>query len=60
LCYSPNLPYKGEGSDFYPLYYEHFLRQDYLQGKAAKNARILFATPRKQIYEFDYANEVAL
>lgn len=26
LCYSPAHPYKGEGTDFYALYYEHFLR----------------------------------
>lgn len=30
ICYSPKLPYKGEGCDFYALYYEHFLRQDIL------------------------------
>ena len=28
ICYSPKFPYKGEGCDFYPLYYESFLRQD--------------------------------
>lgn len=28
LCYSPKAPYKGEGSDFYALFYESFLRQD--------------------------------
>lgn len=26
ICYSPKFPYKGEGSDFYALYYEHILR----------------------------------
>ena len=26
LCYSPKFPYKGEGCDFYALYYEHFNR----------------------------------
>jgi hypothetical protein len=26
ICYSPKFPYKGEGTDFYALYYEHFLR----------------------------------
>jgi hypothetical protein len=30
ITYSPQLPYKGEGTDFYALYYEHFLRQDKL------------------------------
>jgi len=28
LCYSPKAPYKGEGTDFWALYYESFLRQD--------------------------------
>lgn len=28
ICYSPKFPYKGEGTDFYALYYEHFMRQD--------------------------------
>jgi hypothetical protein len=28
ICYGPKIPYKGEGTDFYALYYEHFLRQD--------------------------------
>jgi hypothetical protein len=60
ICYSPKQPYKGEGSDFYALYYEHFLRQDKLQGRAAKNARIQYWTPNKQIFGFGYANEVAL
>lgn len=26
LCYSPKAPYKGEGCDFWALYYESFLR----------------------------------
>ena len=26
ICYSPKFPYKGEGTDFYALYYEHFMR----------------------------------
>jgi hypothetical protein len=30
ICYSPKFPYKGEGNDFYALYYESFLRQDKL------------------------------
>lgn len=30
ICYSPAHPYKGEGTDFYAFYYEHFLRQDQL------------------------------
>jgi hypothetical protein len=60
ICYSPKFPYKGEGCDFYALYYEHFLRQDKMQGRAAKNARIQYWTPNKEIFKFPYANEVAL
>ena len=26
ICYSPEFPYKGEGTDFYALYYESYLR----------------------------------
>lgn len=26
ICYSPAVPYKGEGTDFYAFYYEHLLR----------------------------------
>jgi hypothetical protein len=26
ICYSPKAPYKGEGTDFWALYYESFLR----------------------------------
>lgn len=60
LCYSPKGPYKGEGTDFWALYYESFLRQDKLQGRSAAGARIQFFTPNKEIYRFPYANEVAL
>lgn len=60
ITYSPQLPYKGEGCDFYNLYYEHFLRQDILQGRAAKSARIQHWTPNKEIFKFPYANEVVL
>ena len=60
ICYSPKFPYKGEGTDFYCLYYDQFLRQDKLQGRAAKNARIQYWTPNKEIFKFKYANEVAL
>jgi hypothetical protein len=28
ILYAPKFPYKGEGSDFYALYYEHYLRMD--------------------------------
>lgn len=60
ICYSPKFPYKGEGTDFYALYYEHFLRQDQLQGRSAKNARIQFWTPNKEVVPFPYANEIIL
>ena len=60
ICYSPKFPYKGEGTDFYALYYEHFMRQDKLHGRATNNARIQYWTPNKEIYRFPYANEVAL
>lgn len=60
LNYYPKFPYKGEGSDFYSLYYEHFIRQDMLQGRAAKNARVQVWTPNKEIFKFSYANDVAL
>jgi len=60
ICYSPKGPYKGEGTDFYALYYESFMRQDKLQGRSAAGSRIQYWTPNKEIYRFGYANEVAL
>lgn len=60
ICYSPKAPYKGEGSDFYALYYEHFMRQDKMQYRASANARIQYWTPNKEIMKFGYANEVVL
>jgi len=60
LLYSPKFPYKGEGSDFYALYYEHFLRQDILQGLSSRDTKIHFYSPNKELYRFPYANEVAL
>jgi len=60
LCYSPAFPYKGEGSDFYALYYEHFLRIDKMHGRATPGSRVQYWTPNDRIYQFDYANEVAL
>lgn len=60
ICYSPNFPYKGEGTDFYALYYESYLRMDKLQQAASNGARIQYYTPNKEIYRFPYANEVAL
>ena len=60
ICYSPKFPYKGEGTDFYAAYYEHFQRLDTLNGRAAANARIQYWTPNKEIYKFGYASEAAL
>lgn len=60
LCYSPKAPYKGEGSDFWALYYESFLRQDQIHGLSSQSARITYWTPNKWIYKFPYANEIAL
>ena len=60
ICYSPAGPYKGEGNDFYALYYESFLRQDKLQGRSTAGSRIQYWTPNKEIFRFPYANEVAL
>lgn len=60
ICYSPKFPYKGEGSDFYALYYEHFMRQDKIQGRAAAGTRVQYWSPNKEIYQFPYANEIAL
>ena len=60
IVYSPKFPYKGEGCDFYALYFEHMMRQDKLTGLAAENATIQYWTPNKEIYRFPYANEVAL
>jgi len=60
ICYSPKGPYKGEGNDFYALYYESFMRQDKIHGRSAANARIQFWTPNMEIFKFPYANEVAL
>lgn len=54
------MPYKGEGTDFYSLYYESVMRQDKLIGGAAAGARVQYWTPNKCIYAFPYANEVAL
>lgn len=60
INYSPLAPYKGEGTDFYSLYYESLLRQDKMLGSASAGARIQYWTPNKYIYAFPYANEVAL
>lgn len=60
ICYAPALPYKGEGTDFYAFYYEHFLRDNKLHGRSSAGALIQYWTPNKQIVPFAYANEVIL
>lgn len=60
IVYDPASPFKGEGSNFYPLYYEYILRNDFIHGRASKNARIQYWTPNKEIFKFPFANEVAL
>ena len=60
IYYLPKLPYKGEGTDFYGLYYEQFLRYDKLQGRSAANARMQVWTPNDRMYDFPYANEFVL
>lgn len=60
IVYNPAYPFKDEGLSFFTFYYEHLLRQEKLQGRATNNARIQYWTPNKSIFEFDYANEVAL
>jgi hypothetical protein len=60
ICYSPKFPYKGEGTDFYALYYEAILRNDKMHMASSAGARIQYFTPNKEIYQFGYANEVAL
>ena len=60
LCYAPQFPYKGEGTDFYALYYEHYLRRDILQGRASRNSKIQYWSPNKQLVPFNYMNEVIM
>ena len=60
INYSPAVPYKGEGSDFYTLYYESILRGDKLVGASAAGSRMQYWSPNKSIFQFPYANEVAL
>ena len=60
ICYSPAVPYKGEGTDFYALYYEWLNRQDRLLNSSSQGGKIEVWTPNKFIYAFPYANEVAM
>jgi len=60
INYSPAAPYKGEGTDFYALYYEAIIRGDKLLGVSAAGSKIQYWSPNKFIYSMPYANEVAL
>jgi sulfide:quinone oxidoreductase len=60
ICYAPKDPHKGEGTDFWALYYESFLRQNHQIGRSAADTRIQFWSPNEYIYKFPYANEIAL
>lgn len=60
VTYSPAYPYKGEGTDFYSLYYESFLRQDKMLEIVPAGSRVVHITPNKTIMPMPYANEVVL
>lgn len=60
INYSPAFPYKGEGTDFYSLYYESFLRQDKMLDIVPQGSRVIYISPNKSIMPFAYANEVCL
>ena len=60
VTYSPALPYKGEGTDFYSLYYESFLRQDKMLDLNPQGSRVVYISPNKTIVPFPYANEVIM
>lgn len=60
INYSPAGPYKGEGTDFYAFVHEHLHRQDQAMQNSTSTSRIQYITPRDKIFEFDYANDVAL
>jgi hypothetical protein len=60
IHYAPKTPYKGESSSFYAFYYEHINRYDKIQERSAKNSKIQYWTPNKEIHQFGYANEFTL
>ena len=60
ICYSPASPHKGEGTDFWALYYESFLRQNQQIGRSSPGTRIQYWSADPFIYKMPYANEVAL
>ena len=60
INYSPAFPYKGEGTDFYSLYYESFMRQDKLLDIVPQGSKVCYISPNKTIMPFAYANEVCL
>lgn len=60
IVYQPQFPFKDEGISFFTFFYEHQMRYEQLWGRAADNAKIQFWTPNSSIFEFEYANKVAL
>lgn len=60
VVYNPAFPFKDEGLSFFTFYYDHLLRQEKLFGRAREDATVQYWTPNKQIFEYDYANEIAL
>jgi sulfide:quinone oxidoreductase len=60
INYSPAVPYKGEGTDFYTLYYESMIRQDKMMGASAAGSKLQYWSPNKFIYAYPYANEIAM
>lgn len=59
IYYMPKTPCKGE-ANFWPLIFETWMRQDKMLGRASENAKIQVWTPNSSIFDFPYANEVAL
>lgn len=47
IFYQPAFPFKDEGLNFFPFYYETLLRQEKLQNRAANNATVQYWTPNK-------------
>jgi sulfide:quinone oxidoreductase len=60
IVYQPAFPFRDEGLSFYTFYYDALLKQEKLQQRAANNATVQYWTPNKRIFNFDYANNVAL
>lgn len=60
IVYQPAYPFRDEGLSFTTFYYDTLLKQERLQGRATQNATVQYWTPNKRIFNFDYANDVAL